>query len=143
MDTTPKQFHLNPRASGQLAIDRFACQARTLKSLHLAAIVSLWLAASGLGQTTIGLYPGLTITGEIGKTHNIQSTTNLAQTNAWLTVTNLTLIQPSQLWIDTSADSTSGSNPRRFYRVSDPDIPGGRISNALDTNAAGVNREDQ
>ena len=138
MDTTSKQFNLNHRASGQLATDSFACQARTLKSLSLTAIVSLWLAASGLGQTTIGLYPGLTITGEIGKTYIIQSTTNLAQTNAWLTVTNLTLIQPAQLWIDTSADSASGLNPRRFYRVSDPDVPGGRVSYALDTNAAGV-----
>ena len=32
----------------------------------------------------------------------------------------------------------SFGNPRRFYRVSDPDVPGGRVSYALDTNAAGV-----
>jgi hypothetical protein len=138
MNMTPKQFSLNHRALEQLATHSCARPACTLKALHLAAVLFLWLAASGLGQTLIGLYPGLTVNGEVGKTYVIQSTTNLAQTNSWLTVTNLTLLQPAQLWVDTTTDTTSGAYPRRFYRVSEPDIPGGRVSYALDANAAGV-----
>jgi hypothetical protein len=80
----------------------------------------------------------LTISGDVGKTYDIQTTTNLSQTNTWLTVTNLTLLQPAQLWIDTRTDTTSGDAPRRFYRVSDPNNPGGRVFYALNTNATGV-----
>jgi hypothetical protein len=52
-----------------------------------------------------------------GYSYIIQSSTNLADTNAWVTVTNLTLSQPVQLWVDTNVDASSPFNPTRFYQV--------------------------
>jgi len=52
-----------------------------------------------------------------GYSYIIQSSTNLADTNAWVTVTNLTLTQPVQLWVDTNVDASSPFNPTRFYQV--------------------------
>jgi hypothetical protein len=66
---------------------------------------------------SLGLYPGVTVDGVVGKTYGIQYTTTVSQTNSWLTLTNFTLTQPVQLWIDTEADTTSGKHPKRFYRV--------------------------
>jgi hypothetical protein len=65
----------------------------------------------------IGFYPGLTITGEAGYSYTIQSSTNLADVNSWITLTNLTLTQPIQIWVDTSVDASSPFNPMHFYRV--------------------------
>jgi len=66
---------------------------------------------------SLGLYPGVTINGTLGKRYGIQYTTDVSQTNSWLTLTNFTLTQPVQLWVDTDADTTSGLHPKRFYRV--------------------------
>ncbi len=66
---------------------------------------------------SLGLYPGLTIEGTVGKTFGIQYTTNVTDTNYWTTLTTVTLTQPTQLWMDTNANVSSGSNPQRFYRV--------------------------
>jgi hypothetical protein len=65
----------------------------------------------------IGFYPGLTITGEAGYSYTIQSSINLADINSWVTLTNLTLTQPVQIWVDTSVDASSPLNPMHFYRV--------------------------
>jgi hypothetical protein len=62
-----------------------------------------------------GLYFGLTITGAVGKQFGIQYVTSVGLTNSWTTVTNITLTQPSQLWVDTNVDVMTP--PRRFYRV--------------------------
>jgi hypothetical protein len=64
-----------------------------------------------------GLYPSVLIQGVVGYNYIIQSTTNLANTNAWVTVTNLTLIQPIQLYIDSNTDASLPANPNRFYQV--------------------------
>lgn len=64
-----------------------------------------------------GLYPSVIIQGVVGNTYNIQSTANLSDTNSWVTVTNLTLTQPIQLWVDTNTDASLPANPQRFYRV--------------------------
>jgi hypothetical protein len=66
---------------------------------------------------SLGLYPGVTISGTVGYTYTIQSTTNLSDTNSWITQTNLMLTQPIQLWVDTNTDSALPANPLRFYRV--------------------------
>jgi hypothetical protein len=66
----------------------------------------------------LGFSPTLTITGVAGYSYIIQSSTNLADTNAWVTVTNLTLTQPVQLWVDTNVDASSPFNPTRFYQRS-------------------------
>ena len=65
----------------------------------------------------MGLYPGITIEGVVGRSYGIQFTAGVSLTNSWASVTNLTLTQPVQLWLDTSVDVHSGTAPRRFYRV--------------------------
>ena len=66
---------------------------------------------------SIAFYPGLTINGAAGNSYVIQSSSNLADVGSWITLTNLTLTQPVQLWIDTSVDASSPFNPLRYYRV--------------------------
>jgi len=66
---------------------------------------------------SLGFYPGLTISGVAGYSYIIQSSTNLANTNSWVTKTNLTLTLPMQLWIDTNVDASSPFNTKTFYQV--------------------------
>ncbi|NOS71545.1 MAG: hypothetical protein HOP33_16670 [Verrucomicrobia bacterium] len=63
----------------------------------------------------LGIHPFLSITGTVGKAFGIQSTTEISQTNSWITLTNFTLTSPVQEWVDQSVDVTV--SPRRFYRV--------------------------
>ena len=69
---------------------------------------------------SLGLYPGITVTGTVGYTYNIQATSNLSSTNTWTTMATLTLQQPVQLWVDTNDNTTLHTNAARFYRV----VPG-------------------
>ena len=64
-----------------------------------------------------GLYFGLTITGAVGKTFGIQYVTNVNLTSSWITITNLTLTQPEQLWIDPTVNISDASQARRLYRA--------------------------
>jgi hypothetical protein len=66
---------------------------------------------------SVGFCPSLTISGVTGYSYIIQSSTNLTGTNAWVTLTNLTLTQPVQLFIDMSVDASSPFNPQTFYRI--------------------------
>jgi hypothetical protein len=66
---------------------------------------------------SLGFSPTLTISGVIGYSYIIQSSTNLTDTNAWVTLTNLILTQPVQLWVDTNVDATSPFNSKYFYQV--------------------------
>jgi hypothetical protein len=66
---------------------------------------------------SLGLYPGISIIGVVGYNYIIQRTTDLSNTNAWVTMTNLTLAQPVQLWVDTSVDVSLPANPHHFYQV--------------------------
>jgi hypothetical protein len=66
---------------------------------------------------SLGFYPGLTISGVAGYSYIIQSSTDLAHTNSWLTQTNLILTSPEQLWIDTSVDASSPFNSKVFYKI--------------------------
>jgi len=68
-------------------------------------------------NVSLGFYPGLTISGVEGYSYIIQSSTNLENTNGWLTLTNLTLTQPVQLWIDTTVDASSPFNQQHFYQI--------------------------
>jgi hypothetical protein len=61
----------------------------------------------------INLYAGLSITGVIGRTYAIQTTTNLQSTNDWHTVTNLVLTTSPQVWIDYEFPGS----PHLFYRA--------------------------
>ena len=54
------------------------------------------------------------IEGTVGYNYLIQMSTNLFNTNAWITMTNFTLTQPIQYWDDIRDVSTK---PGRYYRV--------------------------
>jgi hypothetical protein len=60
----------------------------------------------------IGIYPAVGISGTIGYNYMVQSTTNLANTNAWVNETNIILSAPYQKWSD-----YSGMGAHKFYRV--------------------------
>ena len=64
-----------------------------------------------------GVAPTLTISGAIGDSFVIQSAPELTNAMAWVTLTNFTLSQPVQLWVDTNANAASPANPHRFYRA--------------------------
>jgi hypothetical protein len=71
-------------------------------------------------NVSLGLYPGLAISGTVGYTYTIQASANLADPNAWVTMTNITLTSPIEIWNDNTTDAALASNPKKFYRV----IPG-------------------
>jgi len=104
----------------------------TLRNLEISDAGNFSVAISnGLGSTTstpvsvfvnpagvsIGLYPGITIDGVVGKTYGIQYVTNLLETNNWVYLTNVTLTAPVQLWLDTESNTRATDQPKRFYRV--------------------------
>lgn len=66
---------------------------------------------------SLGFSPTVTISGVVGYNYIIQGTTNLNNPNSWTTLTNLTLTQPVQIWVDTSVDASSPLNPTHFYQV--------------------------
>ena len=66
---------------------------------------------------SLSICPNLVIQGTVGFNYIIQSTTDLINTNSWITETNLTLTQPVEYWDDTSADVRDPDNPHKFYRV--------------------------
>ena len=66
---------------------------------------------------SIGLSPTITISGVAGYNYVIQRTTDLSNTNSWITVTNLTLTQPVQIWADLSINASLPGNPYEFYRI--------------------------
>jgi hypothetical protein len=58
-------------------------------------------------------YPGLTITGTIGRSYAIESTTDVESTGDWQTATNIMLRENPYLWFDLQGTDT----PKRFYRA--------------------------
>ena len=66
---------------------------------------------------SIGLYPGVTVSGVVGYTYIIQSTSNLSNTNSWVLAATLTLEQPIQLWVDINANTSLPGSAQKFYRV--------------------------
>ncbi len=63
---------------------------------------------------SLGLYAGVIIDGTAGYTYGIEYATNLT-TPTWNSLTNVTLTQPVQIWVDTSVNVPNA--PKRFYRV--------------------------
>ncbi len=47
----------------------------------------------------------------------IQGAFDLADTSSWMTLTNLTLTQPVEIWHDDGTNPTDPVNALRFYRV--------------------------
>jgi hypothetical protein len=68
-------------------------------------------AAATIVNTTLDLYPGVTIEGDVGSTYGIQCSTGLEA--AWQGLANITLNAPRQIWFDPQG----ASQPRRLYRV--------------------------
>jgi hypothetical protein len=66
---------------------------------------------------SLGLYPGVTITGVTNYNYIIQRTANLSDTNSWVTVGTLTLTHPVQLWVDTNVNVALPGNPQNYYRI--------------------------
>ena len=62
------------------------------------------------------LYGGITITGAVGVEYAIQYVPYLAETNAWLTLTNITLPRTPYLFVDTSTNADCAGG-KRFYRA--------------------------
>lgn len=65
----------------------------------------------------LGMYAGVTIEGVPGFTYGIQYTTDLRDTNSWITATNLTLSEAIELWVDRAVNVQNATNARRYYRV--------------------------
>jgi hypothetical protein len=63
---------------------------------------------------SLGLYAGVIIDGTADYTCGIEYTTNL-QNATWQSLTNVTLTQPIEIWVDTSVNVPT--SPKRFYRV--------------------------
>lgn len=68
----------------------------------------------------LGTYAGVQLEGQIGYTYAVQYSTNLALTNKWVTLTNLTLTQTNELWVDTSVNLQNRTNVRRVHGVLPP-----------------------
>ena len=87
-------------------------------SNHWGAITSapalLTINTAGLA---IDLSSGLTIDGVAGRTYAIQYVDDLSGTNPWTTLTNLTLSDPKESWVDWQFITNSPGQPSRFYRV--------------------------
>lgn len=66
---------------------------------------------------SMAFFPSIIINGVAGNNYVIQRTTTLSNTNSWMTVTNLTLTQATQIWTDYSVDATQPGNPQQFYKV--------------------------
>jgi hypothetical protein len=60
----------------------------------------------------IDLFAGLKIEGVVGRTYTIKVNSDLNQPGNWTTLTNLTLTNAVQLWIDTTQPA---NRPKRFY----------------------------
>jgi hypothetical protein len=69
---------------------------------------------------SLGFYAGITIEGVPGYTYGIEFSTNLADLDAWQAITNVTLTQPVELWLDTSIKALAPGNNGRYYRVTAP-----------------------
>jgi len=89
----------------------------TLADLFLPVDRVISTVAATPAVVLAGFSPTLTITGSVGYLYVIQRTPNVADTNAWVTVTNLILSQPVQSWGDTSIDASSPFNSKYFYRA--------------------------
>jgi hypothetical protein len=115
-----------------VALENATNQTFTLTSMQFtnAGFYSL-VVSSSLGSVTnppaqvvvnpagvsLGLCPAVTIDGVVGYNYIIRRTADLSNTNAWVTMTNLTLTQPVQLWVDTNVDASLPANPHHFYQV--------------------------
>ncbi len=84
-------------------------------SSDLGSVTNTALLVVNPAGVALGMHASITITGVPGYSYVIQYTTDPAVTNSWVTLTNLTLQQPVELWVDTSTNARVV--PQRFYRL--------------------------
>jgi hypothetical protein len=76
---------------------------------------------------SLDLYPGLSITGQVGHTYYVKYKTELTTDTAWMCLTNFTLSTPEFFYRDPQpARSCEGSQvapPRRFYLIEETPCP--------------------
>jgi len=70
-------------------------------------------AAQTPAEIGIDLYPGLTVTGEVGAVYSIEYTTDLSKTNLWRCLEFIQLPSATYLWID----PTPAAGASRYYRA--------------------------
>ncbi|HOX58479.1 MAG TPA: immunoglobulin domain-containing protein [Candidatus Paceibacterota bacterium] len=68
-----------------------------------------------LSVVMISNHAALVLTGVVGNVREISFSPELAATNLWTSLTNLTLQHPIQIWTDTSVDALTRSH--HYYRV--------------------------
>ncbi len=68
-------------------------------------------------DVSLGFSPTVRISGVAGYSYVIQRSVDLTDTNAWVTLANLTLTQPVMLWVDTNVDVFTALSTKYFYRV--------------------------
>jgi hypothetical protein len=73
----------------------------------------VWNRYRSYYSTRLQLYAGLTVTGLPGEGFSIEASINLADTNAWMILTNITLVSTNLLFIDTA----SPNQGQKFYRA--------------------------
>ena len=66
-------------------------------------------------NVSLGLFAGVIIQGTVGYNYTIQSSTDLSDPNSWMTLTNIILTAPVEIWDDNSTDVHNG--PQKFYKV--------------------------
>jgi hypothetical protein len=110
-DWTPGPYGAFHGAIDDIRVYTQALSASEVQQLHQYELVPQTPA------TNLGLYPGITISGTVGFTYDVQTNPDLTNTNGWTTVATVLLLQPQQLWVDTSNNAASPANPHRFYRV--------------------------
>jgi hypothetical protein len=66
-------------------------------------------------NVSLGLFAGVIIQGTVGYNYTIQSSTHLSDPNSWMTLTNIILTAPVEIWDDNSTDVHNG--PQKFYKV--------------------------
>jgi len=80
----------------------------------ISANASLMINPVGV---SLGLFPGVIIQGAVGKNYAIQYTTNIGPNPSWTTLTNFTLAQTPQTWVDITNNVAGASLQRRYYRA--------------------------
>jgi hypothetical protein len=80
-------------------------------SADLSATLSAGQQNTLPASTSLDLYPGITIEGEVGRTYGVQCSTDLDA--GWRGLVNITLAATRQIWFDPQ----SAAQPRRIYRV--------------------------
>ena len=72
-----------------------------------------WLVVDGQSYLLLGLYPGLSLHGTLGRTYRIDYTVDVAAPTNWLPLASVMLTNSPWMWFDTTATNAS----QRFYRA--------------------------